>query len=368
MTLGLEVPLSPPGDVESGQLIKRGAKLAVQYVNGPMGGVLGGRKIRIAVQDTKGQPQAGSSGYRTLVQKQHAVAVTGFFHSSVNLAVNEVAKSIGTPTLGTQSSAADITAKHYDIAFRTHVIDPVRVAAWLKFIKNKGYHRVSMIAEDTDYGIGLSEETKKQVKDKGMDVKLQSITFDHTATDLTAQMLKIKAWHPDLVINIGVGHPADLILDQASTVGLLPQTPMLISYDAPVRPDFWKLHPKDGAGVYFIAYYSPKEPLSKAGKWFAKKYQGKYGESPVYSSLNGFGDVLLLAEAVDKAGATDSKKLIQSLQSNKFGFWTKSQVTLPKADGVYWHNWSPPVLILHYTKAKQDWKKAPLVLKYSGSE
>ena len=28
----------------------------------------------------------------------------------------------------------------------------------------------------------------------------------------------------------------DLIIDQATTIGLLPATPMLISYDAPTRP------------------------------------------------------------------------------------------------------------------------------------
>jgi branched-chain amino acid transport system substrate-binding protein len=43
--IGLEIPLSPPGDPAAGQLIRRGAELAVEYVNGVGGGILGGRKI-----------------------------------------------------------------------------------------------------------------------------------------------------------------------------------------------------------------------------------------------------------------------------------------------------------------------------------
>jgi branched-chain amino acid transport system substrate-binding protein len=156
VVIGLEVPLSPPGDPIAGQLIRRGGELAIDYINGPMGGVLGDRKAELSVQDSQGRTESGVAAYRRLVSEDHAIAITGFFHSSVNLAVNEVAKELGVPTIATQASASDITAKHYETAFRTHVIDPVRVSAWLDFIKRKGFKRVAMLAETTDYGIGLA--------------------------------------------------------------------------------------------------------------------------------------------------------------------------------------------------------------------
>lgn len=366
VVLGIEIPLSPPGDASSGQLIQRGAELAAKYIN-DNGGVLGGRKITLQIQDTKGTPDTGVAAYRSLVSGSHAVAVTGFFHSSVNVAVNEVAKEIGVPTLSTQGSAADITGKHYEVAFRTHVVDPIRVAAWLQFIKDKGFKKIALIAEDTDYGTGLVKQTTEQAaKVPGLEVS--SVVFDHTATDFTSQLLKIQASKPDLMINIGVGQPADLILDQASTIGLFPKVPMLISYDAPVRPDYWKLHPKNGAGVYFTGYYSPRQPLSEAGQWLAKQYKAKYNEDPVYSSLNGFGDVLILAKAVDQAKSTDSKKIVAALESGSFTTWTETKATFPKSDGIFWHNWSPPVLILQYTKLDQKWQDATLVVQYKQAQ
>jgi len=36
VVVGLIIPLSPPGDPTGGQLIRRGAELAVEYVNGEM--------------------------------------------------------------------------------------------------------------------------------------------------------------------------------------------------------------------------------------------------------------------------------------------------------------------------------------------
>jgi branched-chain amino acid transport system substrate-binding protein len=365
--IGLEIPLSPPGDPAAGQLIRRGAELAVEYVNTVGGGILGGRKIELAVQDSHGQAEAGVAGYRKLATEDKVIGVTGFFHSSVNIAVNEVAKEIGVPTLATQASAADITAKHYDQAFRTHAIDALRVEAFLDFFKKQGVKRVSLVAETTDYGIGIIEETEKQIVRQKASIELQKITFDHSATDLTPQLLQVKAFKPDLIINIAVGQPVDLLIDQAEIIGLLPATPMLVSYDAPVRPQYWQLHPKNGNGIYFIAYYSPKEKLSDIGEWFAKAYQAKFNEPPIYSSLNGFGDVMILAEAADAAKSTEPKAIVQALETGSFKSWTADPVRFPRADGPFWHNWAPPILILHYTQPNQDWREAEILLEHVGT-
>jgi branched-chain amino acid transport system substrate-binding protein len=365
VTIGLIIPLSPPGDPTAGQLIRRGAELAIDYYN-EKGGV-GGRKLKLSVQDSQGRPEGGVAAYRRLVSEEHAIGVTGFFHSSVNLAANEVAKSVGVPTIGTQTSAAEITSKRYDVAFRTHVIDPVRVSAWLDFIRQKGFKRVALVAETSDYGVGLVDETVKQNKERNAGLELLTMTFDRSSTDLTPLLLQVKAFKPDLLVNIGVGQPMDLMIEQAATLGITPQAPMLVSYDAPLRPQFWQLHPKNGTGLYFVAYYSPRQKLSDLGAWFTNAYEQKYKESPVYSSLNGFGDVAILAQAADRARSGDPKAMIAALEGGRFTSWTAADVTFPRAEGVYWHNWSPPVLILHYTGVNQDWKAAEVVVEYSGT-
>src|SRR5208282_940985 len=358
VTIGLEAPFSPPGDPVLGQLIRRGAELGVEYVNTVMGGVLGGRKVVLAIEDEQGRAEAAVAGYRRLVSENHAVAVTGFVHSSSILAANEVAKELGVPTIATYTGAEDVTAKHYPIAFRTHAIDPIRAAVWLDFMTKRGMKRISIVAETTDFGLGLLKETEEQNKTRNLGLEIQAVTFDHNVTDLTPQLLQVKAFKPDLIVNIAVGSLIDIMINQATTLEILPAVPMLISYDQPVRPQFWKLHPTNGVGVYFIVYYSPKQSLSAAGQWFAKRYEETYKEPTVYAGLNGFGDVIIIAQAVERAKSTDSAAIIEALESGKFQGWAAAEVTFPRAQGVYWHNWSPPVLILHYTKAGQDWREA----------
>ena len=77
---------------------------------------------------------------------------------------------------------------------------------------------VSVLAETTDYGIGLAKETEKQNKDKNLGLEIQTIMFDRTTTDLLPQLLQVKAFKPDAIVNVGVGQPLDLMLTQAHTV------------------------------------------------------------------------------------------------------------------------------------------------------
>ena len=351
IVFGVITPLSPPGETSLGQQVKRGSEIAVEYLN-EKGGVLG-RKVVLSIHDTAGKNEAGVAAYRRLVSNEKAVAVFGFIHSGVNIAVNEVAKEMGVPTMGTQTGAGDVTAKHYDIAFRTHAVDPPRAATWLGWARKNGFKRMSLIAETTDYGIGLVKATEALNKSMNLGLELQTIMFDRTTTDLLPQLLQVKAFKPDAIINIGVGQPLDLMITQATTVGLLPTVPMVTSYDAPGRPQHWDLHKEQGVGVHFIAFYTQKSKLSDLGELLVKRYQEKYNEPPIYSALNGFANVIVFAQAIEMAKTTESKALIKTLETGSFKGWSSVPVTFPQAEGALWHNWSPPLMILKYTKANQ---------------
>jgi hypothetical protein len=166
--LGVLTPLSVPGDANAGKLIVRGARLGEEYVNTVMGGIRGGHKIELRIEDDTGVPEKGVSGYRKLVTQDEVVVVLGQYHSSVMLAVQKLADKMGTPVFSTQASNKNITLNQYATTFRTHAIDSDRVTLWLGFIKGQGYKRVALIAENTDYGLGLIEDTKEQNQEMGL--------------------------------------------------------------------------------------------------------------------------------------------------------------------------------------------------------
>ena len=357
--IGVLTPLSPPGDAAAGQFIVRGAKMGADDVNA-RGGVLGGRKIELVIEDDSGTPEKGVAGLRKLATQDQVVGVLGQFHSSVMLAVQDLAEQFKVPLFATQASARTITEKHLTYTFRTHVIDPDRVQVWNRWIVERGFKRVFLLAENTDYGTGLVEETKKYWKSMGVKAELDTAIFDRTSVDLTPQLLKIKSWKPELILNGAVGTPVYLMIKQAYDIGLSPAVPMLVSYDVPVRPEFWKTVGEKGTYVNFIIYYHPTMKLPPRGEAFRKKYMAEFKEEPVYGAFNGYTQVALLADALSAAKSDRGEDLVKALTSTKFEGWNGT-ISFPRGEGPYWQQWTPPMLITQYTKPEQPFPEVKIV-------
>jgi branched-chain amino acid transport system substrate-binding protein len=356
--IGVLTPLSPPGDAAAGQFIVRGAKMAADDIN--VKGILGGRKIELVIEDDSGTPEKGGAGFRKLATQDGVVAVLGQFHSSVALAVQDLAEQFKVPLFATQASSRTFTEKHLNYSFRTHVIDTDRVQLWNRWIKEKGFKKVAILAENTDYGVGLVEDTKKLFGTMGVSAELKTIIFDRAVVDLTPQLLEIKSWKPELVINIGVGTPAYLIIKQAADVGLLPGTPMLVSYDMPARPEFWKNLGDKGNYVSFMVYYHPTMKLTPRGEAFRTKYREQFKEDPVYAALNAYAQVALIADALEAAKNDTSEALLRSLLANKFQGWNAT-ISFPRGEGPYWQQWTPPMLVLQYTRPEMPFTEAKII-------
>ena len=357
--IGVLTPLSPPGDASAGQFILRGAKMGAEDVNA-RGGVLGGRKVELVIEDDSGTPEKGAAGFRKLATQDQAVAVLGQFHSSVMTAVQALAEQFKIPAFSTQASAGDITRRHLNYTFRTHVIDPDRVALWTRWIKERGFKRVALITENTDYGVGLADETPKQIKAMGVQAEVKTLIYDRAQVDFTPQLLEIKNWNPDVILNGGVGTPVYLIIKQAYDIGLHPAVPHLVSYDVPARPEYWKNLSEKGTYVTFIAYYHPTMKLTSRGEAMRKKYREQFKEDPVYGALNGYAQVVLIADALNLAKSEKGEDLVKAFLANKFEGWNAT-ISFARGEGPYWQQWTPPMLFIQYTKLDMPFTDATIV-------
>ncbi len=357
--IGVLTPLSPPGDASAGQFIVRGAKMGAEDVNA-RGGVLGRRKIELVVEDDAGTPEKGVAGLRKLATQDQVAAVIGQFHSSVMGAVQTLAEQFEIPVFSTQASARGITEQHLNYTFRTHVIDPDRVQLWNRWIKQHGFKRVALLTENTDYGVGLVEETKKQFKTMEVQAELKTIIFDRAVVDLTPQLLEIKNWNPDIVLNGGIGTPAYLIIKQAYDIGLFPAVPMLVSYDLPVRAEYWKNLGDKGNYLAYIVYYHPTMKLTARGEAFRKTYQEQFKEEPVYGAFNAYTQVVLLADALNAAKSDKGADLVKALLTNTFEGWNGT-ISFSRGEGPYWQQWSPPILFTQYTKLEQPFADVKII-------
>jgi branched-chain amino acid transport system substrate-binding protein len=356
--IGLLAPFSPPGDPSAGKRMKWAAELAVKYVNEEMGGVLGGRPLELVVEDDAGTPAEGVAGYRKLVEKNKVVAVLGQFHSSVTLAILKVAGELGVPLFSTGASAPQITESQLPNIFSIMALVPDLAKRWVEFAKAQNWKRVAVLAEDTDYGTGLKDWVTKFAGEERIEVK--GIIFPRATTDLTPALLEIKAWNPDLLIDVSGSAPAYLMVKQAYDIGLFPKVPMLGSFAWPTRPEYWDAVGDKGKYILYSAYYKPGMKVTKLGDWMFPRYKQLYNEAPDFFAFNAFGEVLVIAQALNLAQSDNPKALTKSLIDWVFLDWS-AIIDFQEEPGMKWHQVSPPRLILQATEVRQPYENAKIV-------
>jgi len=80
----------------------------------------------------------------------------------------------------------------------------------------------------------------------------------------------------------------------------------------------------------------------------------KFNEPPVYAALNGFANAIVFAAAIERAKSAEPKAIIKALEEGSFIGWSTTPIAFPRAEGALWHNWSPPLMVLHYTAKDQS--------------
>ena len=265
--IGVLTPLSPPGDAAAGQFIVRGAKMAADEVNAS-GGILGGRKIELVIEDDSGTPEKGVAGLRKLASQDKVSAVIGQFHSSVMEAMQDLAEQFKVPIFSTQASAQEDHREAPDLYLpHPRHRSRSRGRSGTAGSRSPGLQAGGASSPRTPTTASASSRRpRSSSRRSGVEAELKTIIFDRAVVDLTPQLLEIKNWKPDVLINIGVGTPTYLIIKQASDVGLSPATPMLISYDAPARAEYWKNLGEKGNYASFIVYYHPTMKLTPRGR------------------------------------------------------------------------------------------------------
>lgn len=356
--IGLLLPLSPPGDAAAGKRIRRGAELAAKFVNEEWGGVLGGRPIQLAIEDDAGTPAEGVAGFRKLVQKEGVVVVTGLYHSSVAMAVTTISKDLGVPMFSTGASSPKITETMFPTVFSIMSSTPVGAEFRLNWIKAMGWKRIAIIAEDTDYGTGYVDWLKKLGEPMGFEIK--SIVFPRTTNDLTPALLETKAWKPDIVLNWGTGAGAYLMTKQAYDVGLFPDVPMAGAYEWPLKPEAWEAMGEKGKGIIFLSLYHPGMKMSYLGDWFLPKYREMYKEDPDFYVLNCYGEILVIAQAINMAHSDSPKDLTEALRKGIFVDW-QGIIKFKEEPGYKWHQVNPNYVMLQMTEPNQPLDKVLMI-------
>ncbi len=338
----------------TGKAFEEGMALALDLINAPGKGVLG-KKLEVIFEDTGGDPEKAASGIEKLITKDKVVMVVGESHSSAALAEIDVANRHKVPLIIAEAWHDDITAKGYKYVFRAGPSNSgVINNTLLPFIKENGFKKVAIVAENTDWGLGM----KKLAEDglAKMKIPTTSLITERNSQDHYTEINKIKQFGPDFVLGFIYGFGLHYFVAQANEAGLCPKAALVIDGAGPpsIWPEFWKNVGDAGNLELFVSSMNIGAPVTDVDKGFYAAYEKKYKRDPTdYKSRSLFNVVLLAADAIDRAKSTDPEKLVDALEKTNLTV-ASGVVKFDLTPGSYrYHQWQPPMLVIQWQDKKQ---------------
>jgi branched-chain amino acid transport system substrate-binding protein len=297
IVVGLYASLTGDG-ASFGQSSREGAELAVAEINAA-GGLLGGRRITMLVEDDQSKPEEASSAVTKLVTQDRAVAIIGEVASRRTLAAAPVAQRYQVPLITPASTNERVTAVG-DYIFRVCFIDPFQGEVLAKFAYNDLKARKVAVLKDIqqDYSVGLTESIVKNFQALGGTVS-EPVSYSSGDADFRAVLTKIRAERPDAVFATGYYSEAAIIVRQARELGMT--MPIL-------GGDGWVGDPlRNGRealkNTYISNHYSGDNPAPVVQN-FVKAYREKFGREPDSIAALGYDAIKVLADAITRANTT----------------------------------------------------------------
>jgi branched-chain amino acid transport system substrate-binding protein len=325
------------GNASFGQSSHKGTQLAIDELNAA-GGVLG-KKLQLIVEDDQSQAGQPATIVQKLIAQDKVVAILGEVASSKSLEAAPICQQNRIPMISPASTNPKVTETG-DYIFRVCFIDPFQGTVMAKFALEKGWKRVALLTDvKQDYSVGLAEFFVKYFKANGGEI-VKEQKYSSGDKDFKPQLTSLKAAQPDAIFVPGYYGEVALIGKQARLLGL--KQPLL-GGDGWIGDSLLKVAGKSLDGSFLSAHFFGEDP-SPAVQGFVKKFRAKYNETPDDMAALGYDSAMILAEAIKRAGTTESARLRDAIAATKDHPGITGSITLDEK-----RNASKPAVILTIT-------------------
>ncbi len=310
--IGVIQPLSGPV-AASGNYVRMGAEIARDWINA-RGGV-GGRKIELVIEDNKSDPKEAASAAEKLIVRDKVPAIMGAWGSSMTLAAMPKLEEYGVPMVVETSSASTVTKRGNPWIFRISPPSEMEALGLERYVDKLGVKKADFLAVNTDWGRGAIGAFGDMLKKKGVAVGAAEF-MDQSATDMNAQLTKIKAAGGDTLFLTTAVEQITLVLKQAQEQRLARKVVTTGGSSSPTQ-----LIKQAGAaaeGSYHIVFFMPWFPEAMPDGKLAKAFVDEWGKrghpfEGLTEGFRGHDGIATIAEAVRVAGKDEPKAIRDAL-------------------------------------------------------
>ena len=293
------------------------AEMLVAKIN-QAGGVQG-RQIQLIVKDTGSKPENAISLAKQFIDEDKVLAIIGPSTSGETMAIKNICQE-GKTILLSCAAAEDIVNPVASYVFKTPQKDSDAVRCIYKTMKDKGIAKIGVISGNDGFGKAGKAQLEKLAPEYGIAIAISEV-YDKGETDLTGVLTKVKGQAVQAVVNWSIV-PAQ---------GLVAKNMKQIDFNVPLFQSHGFGNIKyaqaggDAAnGIIFPCgrllvadVLAADHPQKSVLAEYKKDYEGKYSEEASTFGGHAYDAVLLLTEAIKKAGGTDRDKVRDALENLK---------------------------------------------------
>lgn len=316
--IGSAAPLSGPG-AHQGKDIENGARMAIDELNGKAS-VIGGRKVKwtLLAEDDGGDPKQGTAVAQKLVDARVA-GVVGHLNSGTTVPASKIYHAAGIPQISPAATTPNYTNQGYASAFRVVANDKIVGRALAAYVSTTlKSQKIAVIDDRTAFGQGLADQFIKELKAGAPTVRVVSRQFTtDKSTDFSAILTQIRSRAPDVIFYGGMDAVAGPLLKQmkafgikakfVSGDGICSEALPLLAGDA-LADDLVTCVVAGGIGDEDAAAYAT----------FAGRYRQRFKLEVQSYAPYAYDAVMVLADAMQRAGSADPKVYLPALKSTRY--------------------------------------------------
>jgi branched-chain amino acid transport system substrate-binding protein len=281
-------------------------------------GGVDGRRIELIVKDTGGSPEKAISFAKQLVEEHGVFAIIGPATSGESIAVKAIAEE--SKTLLLSCAAAEVIVNPVLAhVFKVAPKDSFAAEMIFRRMKKMGIKRIGLLSSNTGFGQAGKAQVEKLAPAHGIQIAVSEV-YDKAATDLTAEVTKLKAAKVQALLNWSIEPAQAIVIKNARQIGL--RVPIFQSHGF-ANVQYAKAAGVAAEGVMFpasrvvvaeaLAGSDPQKPVVAAYK---RAYEARYKEDVSTFGGHAWDALGILVRAVKEAGL-DREKVRAAVEQMK---------------------------------------------------
>ena len=334
ISIGVVLPLTGRSSYASGTPLLQSFELALSEINAVQPN---GVKLTLIIENDQSTIEGAVEAFNKLVYQDGVSVILGPVNSSQAKEVFPIAQENQVVVISPTSAARGLSALG-DFVFRVALTTDILIPSGIEVTQTHlGYQRAATLYDETDlFSTDGDAAVREVLAAKGVEV-VATETFQGGDTDFSEQLTRIQALDPEIIFVSSLPPEKPGILTQGHQLGI--SAPFIVR--TLTEADVQAAGAAAEGAMTFIGWGTAVDtPQNQA---FVENYTTQFGMAPNNFAARAYAAFYILAEAINRAHATDADTLRDTLANirdfdtilGKFSFDTNG-------DAVY----EPKILIV----------------------